>query len=360
MNSPILYQWIEAIDKHFPRLGRWQVIGLALLSYGLLRAESCCLHRIARELSDGQGTTSMERRLQRWLANRCLEVEGLMQDWVAWVLDCWGEAALLLLVDETKLSGHLSVMMVSVYYQQTAIPLVWRAYGSHDYPHEGQVGLLMGLLDRLRAVLPPQREALLLADRGLGTSPRWQQALTDSGWDYLLRVQGSTRLRLPDGSVQPLKRLVGFGQRWFGHGEVFKKAGWQRRTVLVVWEFGYAEPWCLVSNRRDRQPLLYAWRFAQEASFRDLKSDGFHWQRSRVWSPAHAERLLLALALAAFWTLATGTIETFLFVPSKAAQRLSLFRRGLEGLFARFRAVKPRCLELYLVPDTPCLKTVVF
>jgi hypothetical protein len=35
-------------------------------------------------------------------------------------------------------------------------------------------------------------------------------------------------------------------------------------------------------------------------SFRDLKSDGFQWQRSRVWNPIHADWMLLILALAYF------------------------------------------------------------
>ncbi len=359
MNSPLLYQWMDELAKRFPELGRWQVLGLALFSYGVVFAQSCTLSRVALHLSAGRNPLSMERRLQRWLANAHLGLEGLLACWVGWVLERWGQAPLLLVVDETKLSDHVAVMVVSAAYQGSAIPLLWRAYRSNDYPPEGQVGLLTEMLGRLRALVPPQTEALLLADRGLGTSPRWQQTLMAQGWDYLLRVQRSTLVRLSDGKTQPLGRLVGYGQQWFGRGQVFKKAGWRWQSVDVIWASGYDQPWCLVSNRHDRSPAVYAWRFRQEASFRDLKSDGFDWRRSRVWPPANVEGLLLVLALAMFWTLAMGTQVWHLYPLTNRQQRLSVFRLGLDALFARLRSVKAECLELFLRPDTPCLKSVV-
>lgn len=54
-------------------------------------------------------------------------------------------------------------------YYPCAIPLVWRAYWSTDYAEEGQVTLMQQLLVRL---LPADQVAVVLADRGLGTSPR--------------------------------------------------------------------------------------------------------------------------------------------------------------------------------------------
>jgi hypothetical protein len=84
----------------------------------------------------------------------------------------WGKAARLILVDETKLSDPVAVMMVGLAYQSSAIPLIWRAYTPAECPEEGQVTLLNELLRQLQAFLPSDQAALLLADRGLGTSPQ--------------------------------------------------------------------------------------------------------------------------------------------------------------------------------------------
>jgi len=359
MNSPILYQWNEMIDKGFPDMGRWQKRTLAAFSYGVLLAQSCTLNTVAQHVTGRANGSSLERKLQRWLANERVGMKVLFGFWIGWVLRLWGKAPLLILVDETKLSDHVAVMMVGVAYQASAIPLIWRAYSLTDYPGEGQVGLMSELLAQLRLLLPPTQAALLLADRGLGTSPVWQERLSDSGWQYLLRVQRSTLICLPNHKPQPLRRLVAYGQSWTGRAQVFKKAGWQWKWVYLVWEVGYAEPCCLFSNQADLSPTLYRRRFHHEASFRDLKSDGFQWQQSRIWLPDHVERLLLVLALATLWSLTEGTKVTFLYPLSRRQQRLSVFRLGLDYLFERFRALNSKGLELFLAPDTPLLKSVV-
>jgi hypothetical protein len=171
MNLPLLYQWNAMIDKGFPGMGRWQKLTLGLLSYGILLAQSCTLSKVGQHLSGKAENSSLERRIQRWLANERLVLEPLLGLWVKQVLTLWGKGALLILVDETKLSDHVSVMRVGVAYQGSAIPLLWRAYTLNDYPAEGQVGLLNRLLDQLRSLIPADQALLLLADRGLGTSP---------------------------------------------------------------------------------------------------------------------------------------------------------------------------------------------
>jgi hypothetical protein len=347
------------IDKGFPEMGRWQKRMLACFSYGVVLAQSCRLSSIAKQLTGRANASSVERGLQRWLANERLDMKPLFGMWIAWVLRLWGKAGLVILVDETKLSDHVAVMMVGVAYHASAIPLIWRAYSVEEYPEEGQVALMSELLAQLRSHLAPDQTALLLADRGLGTSPTWQEHLSDSGWQYLLRVQRSTLIRLPGQKPQPLRRLVGYGQSWSGRAQVFKKAGWQWKWVYLMWEVGYAEPWCLFSNQADLVPTLYNNRFHHEASFRDLKSDGFNWQRSHVWLPDHVERLLLVLALATLWSLTEGTKVRFLYPLARRQQRLSVFRLGLDYLFERFRSLQSKCLELFLAPDTPLLKTVV-
>ncbi len=359
MNSPLLYQWEALIRKQFPTLGRWQVWTLAFFSYGVVLAQTCWLGKVGQALLGRAEASSMERRLQRWLANERLELSVLMGCWVKWVMQLWGEAALVVLVDETKLSDHVAVMMVGVAYQSGAIPLVWRAYASTDYPPEGQVELMQSLLTQVRAWLPAHQSMVVLADRGLGTSPAWQQRLSDSGWDYLLRVQRSTLAKLPNHKPQPLRRLASYGQQWSGRVQVFKKAGWQWKWVYLVWEGGYKEPWCLFSNQPTLTPQLYACRFYHEVSFRDLKSDGFQWQRSRVWKPEHTERLLLVLACAMLWVLTQGTLVRFLYPLSRRRQRLSLFRLGLDALRERLLHPVKVHLDFFLVPDTPLLKSVV-
>jgi hypothetical protein len=191
-------------DTLFASLGHWQRLTLALFSYGVVLAQSCTLSRVAQHLTGGGGAASLERRLQRWLANAHLSMAVLFPCWIAWVTQHWGQARWLLLVDETKLSNPVAVMVVSVYYQGSAMPLIWQAYCLSDYPIEGQVGILNGRLAQLQAALPPGIE-LLLADRGLGTSPDWQQHLTESGRRFCC---GCSAARAGAGSMAKPIRLA--------------------------------------------------------------------------------------------------------------------------------------------------------
>ncbi|MBI5957475.1 MAG: transposase [Chloroflexi bacterium] len=346
MSPEIVYQWMEQIARYVPGLGKWQVKGLALFSLGVIWAEHSALTKVAEKLGRFGGPDSLERRFQRWLSNPRLDLMLCLKGWVRWVTSAYDHSRVVLLVDETKLGAHLSVMMVGLAYQQRCIPLVWRCYRTHD----GQVQLIGEMLAFIAAVGVFAYPPLVQADRGIGTSPALCQAVADLGWRYLFRVQNHTQVLTRQGQYVPLWRLVHRpGQQWFGHGVVFKKRGRLRAYVHVLWAPGQAEPWCLVANDPLTLGEHYTLRVWQEEGFRDLKSGGWQWQRSRVWQPDHAERLILVLALAYAWTLTYGTLalhspDLLRRVTRGARKRFSIFRCGLRlltGCLARHEPVWP-------------------
>lgn len=89
-------------------------------------------------------------------------------------------------------------MVVSLAYHGQAIPLVWWCFRPHSWP-KPQVARIHTLLVWVPSALPKNASVLAQADRGLGTSPDLLQAIADMGWHYLVRVQGSVRLRMQEG-----------------------------------------------------------------------------------------------------------------------------------------------------------------
>ena len=365
MNSQQLYQWIEQVANDFPMLGKWQAEGLALFSFGVVLAERCTLSKVAEKLLLVGKPDSLERRLQRWLANPRLDMTAMSGCWIATVARQMASEEWILLVDETKLSDHLRVMVVGVAYQASCIPLVWRCYPPTAYPAEGQVKLIVGLVKQVIASLPAHYRLTLQADRGIGTSPGLIEAIEGLGLYFLFRVQSSTRFRQADGQEYALKALAQVGQVWRGEGQVFKKHGWLQAHVRVLHQAGYEDGWCLLTNDPQLKGGEYAIRAWQEASFRDLKSDGWHWQRSRIWQPDHAQRLLFVLVLAYAWTLTHGTLVRQASPQVRAlitrGKRLiySLFREGLRYIARLLHDHQPLYLGLYFVPDKVACKSVV-
>jgi hypothetical protein len=316
-------------------------------------------HNSASRVAEGLGgigkPESVRRRLERFIANPRIHWQGCCQQWAKWVLTQNPLPHPVLLVDETKLGNHLRVMVVGLAYQSCCIPLVFWAYVQMPC---GQVELITTLLNWIDAVLPNGCQPLLQADRGIGTSPGLIQAVEKLGWHYLFRVQNETRCRTSQGIDRPLHQLVKRGERWRGQGVVFKKAGWLPATVLVIWEAGCPEAWCLVTNADYISDFTYGLRYWQEASFRDLKSDGWQWHSSRVWRPEHAHLLLLVMSFAYTYTLTLGSLVlTFPSVfrvvarPGKR-QHFSLFRLGLR-LFSFVHARTNTLLLLPLLAQVP-------
>lgn len=80
-------------------------------------------------------------------------------------------------------------------------------------------------------------------------------------------------------------------------------------TLLARWDEGYQDPWLIVTDLEPKQgnALWYGFRSWIESSYRDLKSDGWQWHKTRLRETARAERLWLAMAVATLWTVTMGS-----------------------------------------------------
>lgn len=362
MNLHLLYQWESEIATQMPSLNTWQAANVALFSYGVILAESSRLLSIARKVLCGEREASTEKRLRRFLGNPRLKLAQVQGDWTRWVLARMEPQTVYLLVDETKLQDRLGVMVVGAAWAGRCIPLAWRCYKANsaaDYPAEGQVKLIEGLLATLQPSIPVGRRVIVLADRGIGTSPALCQAVEGLGWDYLFRVTSQTKILTAEGEFT-IAQQAQPGQIWLAEGRVFKQRGLLPAHARALWSEGYDEPWALVTNAPDLVGPEYAYRNWQEQSFRDLKSGGWQWSTSRVCQPQHMDRLLLLLVLAYGWMLALGgyalhwgRIHPLQRHANATFRRYwSLFKEG-QRLFAE--VVQPRglCLMLCFISVQP-------
>lgn len=335
MSLSELYHWWDEVRQIFGFLKHWQAFGIALYSYGVVVARESAPSRVAEHLALVGKADTVQRRLERFLDNRRIDWQRCCQSWAGWVLSRYQGEHLIVLVDETKLGHHLSAMVVGIAYRRCCIPLAFWCYPADAWPM-GQVELILTLLSWIAPHIPAGMTPVVQADRGIGTSPDLLRGIVARGWYFEVRVQKNTRLKTSTGVAGPLGDLVReAGCTWRGHGQVFKKAGWLDCRVLVLWGQRYRESWCLVTNCPWVTGWEYGIRYWQEASFRDLKSDGWQWQRSRIWTPDHANRLLLVLVLAYAWVLSLGSLvlDDPALTPLVAKGRqvtYSVFRQGLR------------------------------
>jgi hypothetical protein len=343
MSYPILYQWSETIANQLPCLNSWQVDNVSLFSIGVMQAECCQQEQVARQVATGEKIASCSRRWRRFLDNDRFPLAEFFKEWTRWIESQLPKGKVYLLVDETKLADRIGAMIVGVAWQGRCLPLAWCCYqanSSDDYPAEGQVGLIEKLLKIIKEGIAQEREVVVLADRGIGTSPTLCQVVADLGWFYLFRVTCQTKVCTQEDEFT-IAKMVTSGQQWSLAGSVFKTHGRLPATAHAIWTTGYDQPWALVTNDPSLSGYDYAKRNWQEQSFRDLKSGGWHWGDSRVIHPDHMNRLLVLLVLAYAWAVALGSVAVTrgqaqplqCHQDGRVTRHWSLFKEGIQFFF---------------------------
>lgn len=320
-----------------PHLHGHQAHALADFSYAIALAGQCQAGQVALHVPTDAKPASARRRFERLLGNERLPPRRAQEDLARALLAPWAGLTVRLFLDETPKANDLRALCIRLAHAHRALPLATLCYRP-GAPHRPLPELVRELLQQVLACLPAGITVVLLADRGLAwpTLVDWCQ---EHGWHYVLRLQGATHVRFPDGREQAVRDLAAkVGQRWLGEAKVFKQAGWRGANVVATWERGMKEPWLLLTDQRAslRHCRVYGQRMWVEESFRDDKGTGFHWEKSQVDDPEHALRLLLVLALALVLAASQGTVvlrsgQRGALDPHQS-RRLSLIQLGLRWL----------------------------
>ena len=337
-----VYHWVKKVRKKCRQAGfsRHFCEALEIYSKGVARAKSSQIRKIATKVKGNRN--SHRRRLQRFVGretDRCAWFEV----WTAIVLQKIRPKSkrLVLVVDEVKIEDRFGAMVVGLAYENRCIPLAWRIYKANDkasYPAEGQVKVIQQLLEAIKPAISKRCKVLVLADRGIGTSPDLMRVVIDLKWQFLFRVTKQSKIILADGQeITFHDQVTKPGQAYAAKGKVFKKRGRIPAHVRVLWGLEAKAPWALVTNDPDLSGWEYAQRMWIEEAFRDLKSHGWQLSQNRFTDPDRLANLWLLLVLAYTWLLFWGKAveDQGLAEPKKRlpngafVRRLSLFTEGL-------------------------------
>lgn len=337
MNLRTLYHWVKRSSKDWEGTTRHFKRAVIEFSRGVVLARSSQIRKVAGCV--GGKPESQRRRLQRFIG-RELPLETFFSGWTRSVIRATRPKQIVLIVDETKLQAEWGVMVVGLAFEGRCIPLAWRVYranSSADYPAEGQVDMIVRLLQAVRAGLPGKLPVLVLADRGIGTSPALMRAIMAMEWCFLFRVTKQSKVILADGTaVTFYDQVTQAGQSYAASGMVFKKRGRVPAHVRVLWSTQAKDKWALVTN----DPHLTGWEYAErmwiEEAFRDLKSHGWQVEQVALDAPQRMARLWIPLVVAYAWMLLIGhALLTCGQVTAPVrrkdrglARRWSLFREG--------------------------------
>jgi hypothetical protein len=391
-----LKEWSKIVSARMPQLSIPESMGLATWSFGMVMTRSSSLTQVANLIAqiEEEPFQTVRSRLKEWYqpatakkadaialrfpqralhqagSHRAnLEVKSCFVPLLSWVLDLLppSQHQIALAIDATSIGDRFVVLSINILLAGSGIPVAWaiipgNTQGSWQ-PH------WLELINHLHAAIPKHYTVILTADRGLYAD--WlYQALVAVGWHPFLRINHQGLFHLPGHSQwQPLEQVVKTpGQSWSGRVTCFKTNPLDC-TLLARWDEGYQDPWLILTDfpPSEANALWYGLRSTTECVYRDIKSDGWRWQRTRLTAPDRAERLWLAMAVATLWMLFLGgqtesparnaelpTLSTVGATVSPRTRQFSCFLQGLLTLLAELLRGVPIHLDCWTyVHSTP-------
>jgi hypothetical protein len=259
------------------------------------------LQRLAQTIEQQGGSqakmSSLERRLERFVANEQVEVTPIWKAFLGEVLPSWQGKKLTFVLDCTPYNAPFPIVYLGLLVHSPVLPLAWTVMAQQEKWEERQWHMVARLLDSVRVFLP-QTQWTLLADRRLAGAGL-VRLCEQRHWHYVRRTcQGQTcRRRL--GKQNKWSQWCGFkslshqkGQQWSGRALV-----WQEETietsVSASWQEEDQEAWLIISELPAGKKRLstYAWRMRVESTFEDT-CDPWVPHRSRPTPSAPASATL--------------------------------------------------------------------
>lgn len=386
LRNKYLKDWSNIVSSHFSNLSLPQVTGLATWSFGIALTRSSSVTKISELIAEinQEKINTVKNRLKEWYKEAEkktgekrseLDVEECFAPLLRWILSLRGneEKWLPLAIDATNIKENFTVLSLNVLHEGCGIPIAWKIVKEREpgswKPH------WLHLFELLEEVVPEDIKVIVLADRGLYADWLFKK-ICQLNWHPLLRVKKTGTYRLKSKQKwQDISTVVEKkGDVWSGEVTCYK-CNPIKCTLLASWQEEYEEPWFIMTDLAASEADIswYHFRAWIESSYRDIKSDGWQWQNTRLQDPERAERVWLALAVAMIWVISSGNQkmqeqyvreekQETLSEPDKPAEskeklvfqkvkrNTSIFLKGLIGIIADLlRGVGVRLGNLYPV-----------
>ena len=335
--NTLYHTWFQRIQQLRPGQRITQVRNFVWLIIGIYQSRSVCLSHIAGKIPGPAKLLSMTRRLSRLLDNPAIRVrewyEPITRQWLGTQFIHLGEIHLI--VDGTKIGFGHQLLIICLAYRKRAIPLAW-TWVKHVRGHSTAVKQL-ALLAYVRKLIPRGAAVFLVGDCEFGSVAILRQ-LDGWHWFYVLRQKIDNGVWFNESSGwQTFGSFIhNPGQSfWLGSGYLTVKEIYPV-NLLVHWDVGEKEPWCLATNLPDLQMALqfYRRRMWIEEMFGDMKKHGFDLECTMLRHFDRLSRLTLAVALLYVWLISIGTriIRNGLrnLVDRTDRRDLSIFQIGLR------------------------------
>jgi hypothetical protein len=344
-----LDSWTNTIAQNLNHLSKPQAVILAMMSLGMIAAQSCALSAISAELAislkikydnirqrirefcydakDKKGTK------KKGVKRTQIDVQTCFGSLIRWIISLWQSKQIALALDATTLGLSFTILVVSIVYRGCAIPVAWTITKGNEKKSWNKEWLRM--LRLVRRSIPRDFFVIVMTDRGLYSSKLFRR-IVRLKWHPFMRINVNGMF-CPKGSgvFQAIKSFAEQpGASWQGAGVAFKTKGkGVSCTLLALWEKGQKEAWFILTDLPPSasSACWYGMRAWIEQSFRIAKRGGWQWHKTRMTDPQRASRLLLVISVATLWLLSVGG-ELDADVPDSTIPDIRIYMPQTRGM----------------------------
>lgn len=310
---------------------------LAGMITGIVQGKSSSLGTMARKISTTNQVASVEKKFTRFIQNDKVTYDLFFLPFITVILQQMSQSEPLILAMDGSVTGRKCMtLMVSLIYNNRAIPIAWvTVKGSKGHLSED---VHLELLNKVKPLIPDGADIIFLGD-GEFDGNRLQAAINEEkNWKYVCRTAKNRLISDGDDSYSLRDVMLVSGMRIDISNVNVTADEYGPVLVIIWWDEKYQEPIYLVTNMDSGKEAChwYTYRFIIETFFSDQKSRGFNLQKSHLSSPKRVERLLIASCMAYIWMIYLGILAIKKKVLPEIHRRgrcdLSLFQIGLRYL----------------------------
>lgn len=326
MDPDLARQTYHILKRTFPQYNKYTLDALAEVLLAMFSHQRFTLRHIASRLL---GTTNVKHKLKR-LQGFLDKIELDEQFWHSYVqtLFCLpymklaSRGRVTLLIDATSLKEDVWILAASISYRGRSVPVYLRQWKNvyADYDYWGRVE---AFTRQLQSLLPGDLDYELIGDQGL-QGARMFALCRQLGWDQVIRINGSYKVKTPGG--REFVQLSLFDDGHYRQVVIGKTDPTEGLNLAVCSAPDRSERWYLVTSLAPQQAAAdYRRRMWIEQTFKDLKSV-LKWETYTAKIPARRrlEKLVVLSCLSYAIQLCLGTQIS---VPPSEQAKTSLLQR---------------------------------
>ena len=334
LTSPLYITVFDALENFGVELHLSTKRTLADLTATMISTLSVNMSLLSRNCARRTGDKdSSIRAFSRFLENPNVQISRVMQQLLTPIFhsaNMFG-IELTIIMDQTKINDGRECLMIALKYHQRAIPVIWIVKTT-----KGELGFstqreLLGMFEDIIFEFP-NLKIFFVADRFYG-HPKLIEYLNQRGWLYAIRLKDYLKVYY-EGEEFKTKDILSRFPR--GCHQVELTAKKVVTSIHAMQDKSQKEPWIIAVNDKPNIAKVrkYAYRWAIEPMFKDLKSSGFNIHKTKLQRIDRIERLILCAAIAMILCILFALKQQpdwQKYAAKKAARsRLSQFQQGLR------------------------------